>query len=62
VKSIFLELVPHLPCQGVALHYVIKTGFGIIIVAFGSATKLFIELSFILVGIALGVLFTDFLF
>ena len=56
--------------QGVALHYAIKTGFGIV-VAFGSATKLFIELNVILdvarciailVGIALGVLFTDFLY
>ena len=56
--------------QGVALHYAIKSGFGII-VAFGSATKLFIEFNFILdvarcvtilVGIALGVLFTDLLY
>jgi len=56
--------------QGVALHYTAKTsGFGII-VAFGIAAKLFIEFNFILdvtrcittvVGIALGVLFTDFL-
>ena len=56
--------------QGVALHYATKAGFGII-VAFGSATKLFIELDFILdvarcvtilLGISLGVLFTDFLY
>lgn len=56
--------------QGVALHYATKAGFGVI-VAFGSATKLFIELNFIfdvarfvtiLVGISLGVLFTDFLY
>ena len=56
--------------QGVALHYAIKTsGFGII-VAFGIAAKLFIEFNLVLdvtrsvttvVGIALGVLFTDFL-
>jgi len=56
--------------QGVALHYAIKSsGFGII-VAFGIAAKLFIEVNLILdvtkcimtiVGIALGVLFTDFL-
>ena len=56
--------------QGVALHYAIKTsGLGII-VAFGIATKLFIEFNLVLdvtrcvmtvVGIALGVLFTDFL-
>ena len=56
--------------QGVALLYAIKTGFGII-AAFGSAAKLFIELNFIFdvarcitifLGIALGVLFTDFLY
>jgi hypothetical protein len=56
--------------QGVALLYATKTGFGIV-AAFGSAAKLFIELNFILdvarcitivVGIALGVLFTDFLY
>ena len=56
--------------QGVALLYAAKTGFGII-AAFGSAAKLFIELNFIfdiarcvtiVVGIALGVLFTDFLY
>lgn len=56
--------------QGVALHYAIKTsGFGII-VAFGIAVKLFIEFNLVLditrcvmtiVGITLGVLFTDFL-
>ena len=56
--------------QGVALHYATKTtGFGII-VAFGIAAKLFIEFNFLfdvtrcvttIVGIALGVLFTDFL-
>ena len=56
--------------QGVALHYAIKTsGFGII-VAFGIAAKLFIEFNLVLdvtrclmtvVGIALGVLLTDFL-
>ena len=56
--------------QGVALHYAIKTsGFGII-VAFVIAVKLFIEFNIVLdvtrcamtvVGIALGVLFTDFL-
>ena len=56
--------------QGVALHYAIKTsGFGII-VAFGIAVKLFIEFNLVLdvtrcimtvVGIAFGVLFTDFL-
>ena len=56
--------------QGVALHYAIKSsGFGII-VAFGIAAKLFIEFNLVLdvtkcittiVGIALGVLFTDFL-
>ena len=56
--------------QGVALHYAIKTsGFGII-VAFGIAAKLFIEFNLVLdvtrcvmtvVGIAMGVLFTDFL-
>ena len=56
--------------QGVALHYSIKTsGFGII-VAFGIAAKLFIEFNLVLdvtrcvttvAGIALGVLFTDFL-
>ena len=56
--------------QGVALHYAIKTsGFGII-VAFAIAAKLFIEFNLVLdvtrcvmtvVGIALGVLFTDFL-
>jgi hypothetical protein len=56
--------------QGVALLYATKTGFGVI-AAFGSAAKLFIELNFIIdvarcftivVGIALGVLFTDFLY
>jgi hypothetical protein len=56
--------------QGVALLYATKTGFGVI-AAFGSAAKLFIEINFILdvarcvtivVGIALGVLFTDFLY
>ncbi|PPQ89715.1 hypothetical protein CVT25_014116 [Psilocybe cyanescens] len=59
--------------QGVALHYAAKTsktsGFGII-VAFGIAAKLFIEFNFAsdvtrcittILGIALGVLFTDFL-
>ena len=56
--------------QGVVLHYALKTsGFGII-VAFGIAAKLFIEFNIVLdvtrcamtvVGIALGVLFTDFL-
>ncbi|KAH9485137.1 hypothetical protein JR316_0002044 [Psilocybe cubensis] len=59
--------------QGVALHYAAKTsktsGFGII-VAFGIAAKLFIEFNFAsdvtrcittILGVALGVLFTDFL-
>ena len=56
--------------QGVALHYAIKTsGFGIII-AFRIAAKLFIKFNLVLdvtrcvmtvVGITLGVLFTDFL-
>lgn len=81
----FSELVPLLPSvnfvgdgtssslgvwQGVALHYAIKTGFGII-VSFGSANKLFIELNsnfilhvsrYVIVGIPLGVLFSDFLY
>ena len=55
--------------QGIALYfYAIKTGLGIgIIVAFGSAAELhWVELHpcwrTILVGIALGVLFTDFLY
>ncbi|KAF8813798.1 hypothetical protein BYT27DRAFT_7157664 [Phlegmacium glaucopus] len=56
--------------QGVALYYTTKTsGFGVII-AFGIVAKLFIEFNFVpdttkcvttVVGIALGVLFTDFL-
>ncbi|KAF9049966.1 hypothetical protein BJ165DRAFT_1525261 [Panaeolus papilionaceus] len=59
--------------QGVALHYATKTsglsGFGII-VAFGIAAKLFIEFNFspdvmrcatTILGVALGVLFTDLL-
>ncbi|KDR75211.1 hypothetical protein GALMADRAFT_535174 [Galerina marginata CBS 339.88] len=59
--------------QGVALHYATKTsnssGFGII-VAFGIAAKLFIEFNLVsdvtrcvttILGVALGVLFTDFL-
>ncbi|KAF8160807.1 hypothetical protein B0H34DRAFT_795671 [Crassisporium funariophilum] len=59
--------------QGVALHYATKasktSGFGII-VAFGIAAKLFIEFNVVsdvtrcvttILGVALGVLFTDFL-
>jgi hypothetical protein len=66
----FLDFILFGAWQGIALLYAFKMGFGII-VAFGSATKLFIELNFIfdvarcvtiLVGIALGVLFTDLLY
>jgi hypothetical protein len=66
----FLDFILFGAWQGIALLYAFKMGFGII-VAFGSASKLFIELNFIfdvarcvtiLVGIALGVLFTDLLY